>query len=135
MSYAKVENGEIVKYPYNFSDLKKDNPRISFPKTYLVQAASNDEYNVVEVAEVIAPEKEDWHAEEETPSFDGSVWTQNWKLVSDAIDEPEEPELTWSDKRLEAYGYWTEQLEFITENGLEAWQARVAEIKAGYPKV
>ena len=26
------------------------------------------------------------------------------------------------------------QIEFITENGLEAWQTKVAEIKARYPK-
>ena len=69
------------------------------------------------------------------PTFNGSVWIQNWKLVPDAVDSPEVPEQTWSDKRLEAYGYWTEQLEFITENGLEAWQENVAEIKTRYPKV
>ena len=134
MSYAKVENGEIAKYPYNFADLRKDNKKISFPPTYLSQAASNGEYNVVEVVETEEPHEEGSHSEEEIPTFDGSVWTQNWKLVPDVVNPPEVPEQTWSDKRLEAYGYWTEQLEFITENGLEAWQARVAEIKARFPK-
>jgi len=28
----------------------------------------------------------------------------------------------------------TDQIEFITENGLDAWQAKVAEIKARHPK-
>ena len=37
-------------------------------------------------------------------------------------------------KRLNAYGMSTNQIEFITENGLEAWQTKVAEIKAKYPK-
>ena len=36
--------------------------------------------------------------------------------------------------RLNAYGYIEEQIEYITENGLEAWQAKVAEIKAANPK-
>lgn len=36
--------------------------------------------------------------------------------------------------RIKAYGTTTEQIEFITENGLEAWQSRVAEIKNQYPK-
>ena len=37
-------------------------------------------------------------------------------------------------QRVEAYGSTAEQIEFITENGLEAWQAKVAEIKNKYPK-
>jgi len=36
--------------------------------------------------------------------------------------------------RLQAYGTPEAQLEYITENGLEAWQAHVAEIKAANPK-
>tara|TARA_R110000824_G_scaffold165502_1_gene342102 strand:- start:138 stop:542 length:405 start_codon:yes stop_codon:yes gene_type:complete len=133
MSYAKVENGAISKYPYSFADLKIDNPSMSFPRTYLSQASSNGEYNVVEVVDVSKPEKEGFHAEEETPSFDGSIWSQNWKLVSDPVDESQVlPE--WQLNRINAYGMSTNQIEFITENGLEAWQTKVAEIKAKYPK-
>ena len=40
----------------------------------------------------------------------------------------------WYMKRQKAYGTSNEQIEFITENGLEAWVAKVAEIKAKYPK-
>jgi hypothetical protein len=32
------------------------------------------------------------------------------------------------------YGSTAEQLEYITENGLEAWQSKVQEIKTKYPK-
>lgn len=60
----------------------------------------------------------------ETPILDGDVWKQDWQLV----------EKTWLDKRIDAYGWVSEQIEFITENGLEAWQDKVAEIKAKYPK-
>jgi len=35
--------------------------------------------------------------------------------------------------RMQAYGDVASQIEYITENGLEAWQAHVAEIKAQYP--
>ena len=98
MSYAKVENNTIAKYPYSFIDLKKDNPNVSFPNTYLSQAAANNEYNVVEVVDVSMPAEEGSHAVEA------------------------------------AYGRPQEQIEYITENGLEAWQAKVAEIKAKYPK-
>ena len=37
-------------------------------------------------------------------------------------------------KRTKEYGSIEKQIEFITENGLDAWQDKVAEIKAKYPK-
>lgn len=40
----------------------------------------------------------------------------------------------WQIARQNAYGGMAEQIEFITENGLEAWQTRVAEIKTANPK-
>ena len=36
--------------------------------------------------------------------------------------------------RTKEYGSIIKQIEFITENGLDAWQDKVAEIKAKYPK-
>jgi len=40
----------------------------------------------------------------------------------------------WLIARTAAYGSTASQLEYITENGLEAWQTHVAEIKAANPK-
>lgn len=48
-------------------------------------------------------------------------------LVQD--DRPE-----WLVNRVDAYGTIESQIEYIVENGLEAWQAEVAAIKAQYPK-
>ena len=56
-------------------------------------------------------------------------------------DEPEstpewvDPRPEWVINRLTAYGSPAEQMEFITENGLEAWQMKVAQIKIQFPKV
>ena len=36
--------------------------------------------------------------------------------------------------RQKEYGSTSEQIEYITENGLEAWQSKVQEIKTKYPK-
>ena len=81
--------------------------------------------------------------EVEPPEFDLSTHTCHYdgkQWVVTAIPEPEpEPEEdpyvpTYEDKRREEYGSATYQLEYITENGLEAWQQKVAEIKAKYPK-
>lgn len=30
--YAKINGGTVVKFPYSFGDLRKDNPNVSFPK-------------------------------------------------------------------------------------------------------
>jgi hypothetical protein len=38
------------------------------------------------------------------------------------------------ENRKSEYGSIEKQIEFITENGLDAWQDKVAEIKAKYPK-
>tara|TARA_R110000824_G_scaffold102327_1_gene242704 strand:+ start:736 stop:1041 length:306 start_codon:yes stop_codon:yes gene_type:complete len=37
-------------------------------------------------------------------------------------------------ERVKAYGSTAVQIEFITENGLEAWRSKVSEIKNKYPK-
>ena len=71
------------------------------------------------------------------PSFvnEGALSTASQK------PEPIEEEIPYVDPRPQyiqdrtaAYGAATSQIEYITENGLEAWQAHVAEIKAKYPK-
>ena len=36
--------------------------------------------------------------------------------------------------RIKEYGSIAEQIEYITENGLDAWQIKVAEIKSKFPK-
>lgn len=59
----------------------------------------------------------------------------------DAAEKPAEeaPEIVddrpqWLKDRTAAYGSHDSQLEYITENGLDKWQAHVAKIKADNPK-
>jgi len=42
--------------------------------------------------------------------------------------------LPWMVNRLEAYGPVSSQIEFIVENGLDAWIEEVKQIKADNPK-
>ena len=81
-------------------------------------------------------------------SWDGSQWvvselakakeTESPALPppeeSSEEEEPEIPPKTYKDRRLDEYGGSLEQLEFITEKGIEAWQTKVSEIKKKYPK-
>ena len=45
-----------------------------------------------------------------------------------------DPRPKWLADRIHAYGSPEAQLEYITENGLDAWQTKVAQIKADNPK-
>lgn len=56
------------------------------------------------------------------------------EAVEDSGDAEAPANPQWLDDRLEAYGSAYSQIEYITENGLAAWQAHVAQIKADNPK-
>ena len=168
--YAQIKDNKVVKYPYIERNLREDNPLVSFPKDALSNKTLRDEYSIVEVLKVEAPEKRGFNPVEEDPSFDGVSWIQNWKhelkhpsqVMCDEITPEVAPPITdgriavaapfpeyvngewtqtwiWEDAdysvlRSYEYGEPHEQLEFIAGNGLDAWQARVAEIKTKYPK-
>lgn len=52
--------------------------------------------------------------------------------VYDDSNAPVEPD--WLKGRKDEYGSLDSQIEYITENGLDAWQTEVARIKAKYPQ-
>ena len=66
-----------------------------------------------------------------TPSFLTAGASRTATKIT--YDEPElNPE--WLQNRIDAYGTLESQIEYITENGLQAWQDHVADIKAANPK-
>ena len=132
MNYAKVENDQIVKYPYTKSDLRSDHKNVSFTKNVLELASSRLKYGIVEVNPVSAPESDTHNSTEVDPVQINGEWTQTWQQSEKSV---EEKNAVIIQKRVSEYGTPEQQIEFITENGLEAWQAKVAEIKAKYPKV
>jgi len=80
---------------------------------------------VSERVKSVRPEK-DWHrAEPGLPEYRDGEWHEVWNFVP--LDD-------WREARFQAYGLAHDQIEYITENGLDAWQAKVADIKAKYPK-
>ena len=76
------------------------------------------------VGSELLPKQDGKVAFHKEPEWDGTQWNRAWGY-NDA---------TWLESRLAAYGPESEQIEFITENGLEAWQTKVSEIKTKYPK-
>ena len=132
-TYAKT-GSEIDTFPYTASDLKKDNPLVSFPTGALEQEHIRSEYGVTLVTRI------DNLAAEDIPA--GKVckrvfenrngeWVDAWEYRDMT---PEELTAKVIDARKLEYGSAEEQIEFITENGLTPWQTKVAEIKARNPK-
>ncbi len=72
------------------------------------------------------------------PSFAKVGFTSTASAKPEPVaSEPEEvvdERPAWLIARTKAYGVLSSQLEYITENGLDAWQTHVAEIKKANPK-
>ena len=155
--YAKIENGVITKYPYTRADLCREHPNTSFPMDIMDRADAQSKHGIVPVVLVSRPQKLGWVTSEESPELVGSNRTQKWsetpKDAADLLDSEYmsmegDPVLEgdvwvqqwnsiytgWQEARMFAYGPPHDQIEFITENGLEAWRTKVAEIKAQHPK-
>ena len=64
------------------------------------------------------------------PSFAAVGFTS----TASAKPEPVDDRPAWLIARIAAYGTTESQLEYITENGLDAWQTNVASIKTANPK-
>jgi len=79
MSYALVKNGQIVKWPYTFRDLREDNPNVSF--TVPMDDAQVAEYGMEKVRETPAPPRHDDTDEivEAEPELQGNVPVQRWQ--------------------------------------------------------
>jgi hypothetical protein len=74
-----------------------------------------------------------WIAVDQT----GSVTQENLADVLAVIESDAEVDASnpaWLNARITAYGAVASQLEYITENGLAAWQTEVARIKALHPQ-
>jgi len=122
--------------PYTRAELKRDNPNVGFPRNALENPDIRTEYGIVEVEiprselpptniQPVEPTPPDgFRANRGDPELVGPMWWETWNYV----------EIGWLEHRMEAYGRPEHQLEFITENGLEAWQQKVSSIKARYPK-
>ena len=59
------------------------------------------------------------------PVWDGSQWNRTYTWSTD---------VTWKERREDEYGEVAKQLEYIVENGVDAFITRQEAIKAKYPK-
>ena len=97
--------------------------------TFLQLSADMTEADIDDVVHQIAPPQ---LKTGEAPGFlqAGTSRTAAEKPAETYVD----PRPQWLQNRLTAYGTIESQVEYITENGLSAWQTRVTQIKTDNPK-
>lgn len=125
--YDIVEVHEVeMPYKPGFRAIQDDPKWVdnSWIQSWRLEPKDVGELSRDEITLVDPPVEDGYKVVEGTPELDGDIWKQTWVLV----------ELPYDEKRMLAYGLPETQLEFITENGIEAWQTKVAEIKSKYPK-
>ena len=124
MKYAKVVDGAISKIPYSLDDLRNESPTTSFPKDSLSNADIQNEFGIVEVVDAeVSDDTNKKHSAGDVTLIAGT-WTQTWNYT----------DVPYNEKRQADYGETSAQIEYITENGLDAWQTKVAQIKLDHPK-
>ena len=79
--YAKVENQKVIKYPYNETYLRKDNPSTSFPRNALENEDLREAFSVVEVVDKSKP---DFNLQThkcfgKNPELKNGKWHQVWE--------------------------------------------------------
>ena len=58
----------------------------------------------------------------------------NLRIADDVVAKADQDARAWLDGRLSEYPALAEQLDNIYHNGIDAWEADIAAIKAKYPK-
>ena len=76
----------------------------------------------------------DWIAADQTGSVVQDDYVEPPKVMMTSDEGVPDVIPAWLQARKDAYGEWYGQLEYITENGLAAWQTEVARIKALHPQ-
>lgn len=74
--YAKLNNGQIEKYPYTIGMLRKDNPNTSFPKVLTDETLES--FGLVRVTKTPRPEDDDSKNFSLTVEQVSGSWVEKW---------------------------------------------------------
>lgn len=82
MAYVKTQGGQTV-YPYSIMQLRKDNPRVSFPKDITDEILSQYGVHFVEVLAPPAYDEVRQRIEQNTtPEQNQEKWVLSWSVVN-----------------------------------------------------
>ena len=84
--HVLIKDNQVVKYPYGASDLRRDNPNVSFPKNISDELFAK--YGAMRVFFSTQPEfTYAQELKEGTPVFADGRWNQTWSVVNLSEDE------------------------------------------------
>lgn len=87
MSYVKIANNEVEKYPYSIKELRLDNPNTSFPKEISIEMMNlHGMYLVIEDADPSYNSQTQKINKETVPTKIGNDWVLQ-KVVVDLTDD------------------------------------------------
>lgn len=131
--YAKINNGNVEKYPYTISDLWGDNPNTSFPAQMPDERLQD--FNVYRVESVEKPSVGfDKNVTESTPILVDGKWKQVW-IVTDASDAEHLDRIRAA--RAEEYPPMSDYLDGVVKGDQAQIQQYIdacLAVKAKYPK-
>ena len=134
IKYAKIENGEVVKYPYSIQDLRIDNQNVSFPS--IIDESMRSKYGMLPIQRLEIQQDYTKNISEDIPELIDGVWTENWIIV-DATQEEIDERLTnkWWEVRDERNSRlnssdWTQITDSpLTEEQKNAWRQYRQELR------
>ena len=88
MFLVKIENGNVVKFPYTLEDLRADNPMVSFPGTPSNEVLA--EYSAAQVFYYPFPEFDDrtqYVSIAQVPVLIDGIWSMQHTVVNKTTDE------------------------------------------------
>lgn len=139
--YAKIQNSNVIQYPYTVQDLRSDNPQTSFPSSHTdAMLASFDVFPVVstgaqydQATQVATQEGCEYNADKQRWE---TSWTVRDKTAEELQAEADARAAQVEAQRAEAYRNESDPLFFKSQRGevtQQEWLDKVAEIKARYP--
>ena len=137
--YAKIINNQVVKYPYELSDLYAEYPDTSFP--YPLPESTANQFDIYTVNPSPQPQVDHTkNVVENAPNLLKGEWYQDWSVVDASADEIAQRQASLlaqaQQQRAEAYRNESDALFFKAqrnEGTMDEWIAKVNEIKTRYP--
>lgn len=75
--FVKVTDGQLTKYPYTLDELRRENPKVSFPTTMSEETLAS--FDVYPVETISAPDSDSkTHRNRSTAELVDGKWTQVW---------------------------------------------------------
>lgn len=140
--HAKIQDNQVIKYPYTVQDLRNDNPDIGFGSD--IPDEMWGRFGAVRVIVTGQPERDLLTQDviQITPAYitERNRWEQQWQVTDVSAEEAAArlavQQALVKDQRQQAYREESDPLFFKAQRGdvsLGTWLAKVQEIKARYP--